>query len=452
MRKPTFFFGAITLLCFLVLSYNIHIFIDPVNGSRSSSQDSMEIDKKPLLRDPLLRAELVVKGLPYPTSIAFLGPNEMLVTENKAGRVHRIVDGGIVMRPLLDINVANFSDRCMCGIAISEEHSTNGQPYVFLYFTEAQSKVDEDRGGDSIPLGNRLYRYELDDNRTKLINPKLLLALPATPGAWHNGGAISIGPDSYIYVPIGDVNASYGIGPKTTVQNYKNGTMPDGRAGILRIGQDGSFPEGILGETFPLNLYYAYGIRNSYGIDFDPVTGRLWETENGPVCGDEVNLVEPGFNSGWDKIQGMSSKNRNSEKEYCHDWGPDTLMKFDGRGTYSDPEFVWGSTVAPTALVFLNTDKLGKQYQNDLFVAEFTSGNILHFDLTANRTNLSLTRSLSDKIADSNTELDDLIFAENRAGVTDMVVGPDGYLYVAVYDRSGEIYRIVPSMENASIG
>jgi glucose/arabinose dehydrogenase len=336
----------------------------------------------------------------------------------------------------------------MCGIAISEYRSVNGQPYVFLYFTEAQNKADEDRGGNNLPLGNRLYRYELDDNRTKLINPKLLLDLPAAPGAWHNGGAIEIGPDGYVYVPIGDVNASYGVGPKTAVQNYKNGSFPDGRAGILRVAQDGSFPQGILGDEFPLRLYYAYGIRNSFGIDFDPVTGRLWDTENGPVCGDEVNLVEPGFNSGWDKIQGMSSKNRNSEKEYCHDWGLSTLMKFGGRGTYSDPELVWSSTVAPTALVFLNSDKYGKQYQNGLFVSEFTSGNILHFDLTANRTNLSLTRSLTDKIADSDADLDDFIFAENRAGVTDMVVGPDGYLYVAVYDRSGEIYRIVPAVEN----
>ena len=56
--------------------------------------------------------------------------------------------------------------------------------------------------------------------------------------------------------------------------------------------------KGILGNTYPLNLYYAYGIRNSFGMDFDPVTGKLWDTENGPDYGDEINLVEPGFNSG----------------------------------------------------------------------------------------------------------------------------------------------------------
>ena len=59
------------------------------------------------------------------------------------------------------------------------------------------------------------------------------------------------------------------------------------------------------GERYPLDLYYAYGIRNGYGFDFDPVSGRLWDTENGPEFGDEINLVEPGFNSGWKTIQGI---------------------------------------------------------------------------------------------------------------------------------------------------
>ena len=89
-----------------------------------------------------------------------------------------------------------------------------------------------------------------------------------------------------------------------------NSTIFDGRSGILRINQDGKpVGEGILGSTFPLNLYYAYGIRNSFGFDWDPLTGKLWDTENGPHYGDEINLVEPGFNSGWVKVQGVWEPN-----------------------------------------------------------------------------------------------------------------------------------------------
>ena len=62
---------------------------------------------------------------------------------------------------------------------------------------------------------------------------------------------------------------------------------------------------GILGDKYPLDIYYAYGIRNSFGIDFDPVTGKLWDTENGPQFGDEINMVEPGFNSGSDRVYGI---------------------------------------------------------------------------------------------------------------------------------------------------
>ena len=86
----------------------------------------------------------------------------------------------------------------------------------------------------------------------------------------------------------------------TKSQNIKNGTSADGRGGILRVTYNGTpVGKGILGNTFPLDLYYAYGIRNSFGIGFDPVTGRLWDTENGPGFGDEINFVPPGFNSGW---------------------------------------------------------------------------------------------------------------------------------------------------------
>src|SRR5215217_8832036 len=90
---------------------------------------------------------------------------------------------------------------------------------------------------------------------------------------------------------------------------------PDGRGGILRVTEDGQQPlQRILGNGSQLNLYYAYGIRNSFGLDFDPVTGTLWDTENGPSFGDEINLVKPGFNSGWASIQGFWTLNDKHKK------------------------------------------------------------------------------------------------------------------------------------------
>ena len=80
---------------------------------------------------------------------------------------------------------------------------------------------------------------------------------------------------------------------------------PDGTSGIIMITKNGiPVANSSLGERVPLYLYYSYGLRNSFGIDFDPLTGKLWDTENGDDFGDEINLVEPGFNSVWSKVQG----------------------------------------------------------------------------------------------------------------------------------------------------
>lgn len=173
---------------------------------------------------------------------------------------------------------------------ITTTFNNEATTFVFLYYTEIDGLDGDDRKGKE-PIGNRLYRYEFVDN--KLINPKILLDLPATPGPRHNGGVVLIGPDNNLYVPVGDIDGSFrGPEAQTVTQNYKNGKEPDGRSGMLRITQeDQPVGEGILGNETPLQLYYAYGIRNSIGLAFDPVSGKLWDTENGPSNSDEINLV-----------------------------------------------------------------------------------------------------------------------------------------------------------------
>jgi glucose/arabinose dehydrogenase len=119
------------------------------------------------------------------------------------------------------------------------------------------------------------------------------------------------------------------------------------------------------------------------------------------------------------------------------------LVNFQGKGNYSNPEFVWTDTVGPTAIKFLESDRLGRQYENDAFVSDITQGNIYHFDLNANRTQLVLEGVLADKIANNATENEGMIFGEGFGGVTDLEVGPyDGFLY-AVSLGHGAIYRIV---------
>ena len=142
-------------------------------------------------------------------------------------------------------------------------------------------------------------------------------------------------------------------------------------------------------------------------MDFDPVTGKLWDTENGANWGDEINLVEPGFNRGWNKVQGIWKDHIRDNQFNASDitYHPSDLVDFDGKGKYRSPEFVWKYTVGPTALKFLNSDKLGKQYENDMFVGDVNNGRIYHFKLNDNRTGLLLDGPLVDKIADTDKDL-----------------------------------------------
>jgi aldose sugar dehydrogenase len=410
--------------------------------------------KGPFVFDPNLKAELVYQGLDSPTSMAFLGPNDILVLEMPKGTVDRIVNGVKLGEPLKDLWVAKSDS--MLGIAIQNNISTSqagihkNSTYVFLYLAaleKGRQNLIEEKGS----RGNSLYRYELVDN--KLVNPTLLLDLPAAVG--HNGGEIVIGPDKYLYITIGELKNETSLShEKNKALNYqgKGTNEPDGRGGILRIDQNGQpiGTHGILGDKEPLNKYYGYGIRNSFGMDFDPLTGKLWDTENGPDFGDEINLVEPGFNSGSRKVQGIWNEFDGEKKGNLASEKPHNLVDFNGKGNYSSPEFTWNKPVGPTALKFLSTDKLGKQYENDIFVADANEGRIYHFKLNQNRTELLLQGPLTDKIADNDKELNNVVFAEGFGGtITDMEVGPDGYLYVLSFSE-GKIFRIVPeySIEN----
>ena len=377
---------------------------------------------KPVLNDPDLDVELVAKGINFPTSMAFLDKNDILVLEKNDGTVRRILNGTVLEKPLLDVNVANQVERGMLGIDISIK---NGSKYIFIYATEADGSADGTDYYDKQPLGNRLYRYEYIHNR--LENPKLLLDLPVEPGSYHNGGIVTLGPDGSVYVAIGDV-AYY---------DYFESYPPlDGRGGILRIPTDENIikNDDSLNSIKSQNLYYAYGIRNSFGMDFDPLTGLLWNTENGPGFGDEINLVKQGFNSGWPVIQGIWKVESYFDGKIAVLNHNEVLFNF---GNYSTPEFIWRETIAPTAIKFIDSPRYGKQYENDVIIGNFNEGNLYHFDLNEDRTGLSLDGQLVDRIANKAEELEQVIFGQGFGGITDIEIGPDGYLYILTNNKGG---------------
>ena len=464
----------IVILVILTLSVSCsNMLLQNINYFGFVNASEIPQDNLPVIHDSSLKIELIFKkeidregGTLSPvSSITFLDTNDFLILNKNEGTVNRFVNGALLEEPLLDVNVANKRERGMLGIVTTRSSNSeieigDNVKHVFLYYTKSENRDGSDIcratyycKSDIETLGNHLYRYELKDN--KLINPKLLLQLPAWPAPAHNGGVVIIGPDNNLYLTVGDLVGSVNETSRTKAQNYKNGTEPDGRAGILTLTQQGKHvQEPILSNKFPLSLYYAYGIRNSFGIDFDPVTHKLWDTENGPDYGDEINLVEPGFNSGWHEVQGIwnpvydpvrggdliageESLNPNSKD----------LVDFNRKGKYSGPEFTWNQTVGPTQIKFLHSDKYPKEYMDDLFVGDTNNGYLYHFDLNKDRTSLSLHGSLKDKIANSNKELKDIIFGEGFGQITDIEISPDGYLHILSHNKNmAMIFKITPKL------
>ena len=378
------------------------------------------------VNDPNLGVESFVEGLSSPTSMAFLDNENTLVLE-KEGQVRLVSNGELGPEPGPQIPVDADNERGLLGIAVM-----NGAELVlvwvkiqaprlfFWYYTES---------GEGGELRNRVYKYSWSGQT--LDNPTLLVDLPAIPGPNHDGGKLMIGPDNYLYGIIGDLNHD------GKLQNFPNGPDPDDTSIIFRVNpNDGTpAPDNPLSTdpNNPLSKYYAYGIRNSFGLTFDPVTKNVWDTENGPASNDEINLVKPGFNSGWQTIMGPISASGSTENE---------LVSFPG-SHYADPLLTWLDPVALTDIEFLESSSLGESYSNNIFVGDNNNGNLYYLRMNPDRSALVLD-NLPDFVVDNEEEQSSIIFGNGFGPITDLETGPDGYLYVLSHD-AGIIYRIVPS-------
>ena len=244
--------------------------------------------------------------------MAFLDNNNILVLQ-KEGTVQLISNGKLQPQPVLQVQVDSKNERGLLGIATMKEKGntianssttpSSSNSDVFLYYSESQ-------GGKLV--GNKVYKYLWDGHA--LVNPTLILDLPAKPGTNHQGGKLALGPDNYLYAVIGELQRN------GQLQNINVGPPPDDSGVIFRVKPaDGSpapnNPFSVQNKTTDagsstdnkLSRYYAYGIRNSFGLAFDPVTSKLWDTENGENSYDEINVVNSGFNSGWKKVMGPIS-------------------------------------------------------------------------------------------------------------------------------------------------
>jgi glucose/arabinose dehydrogenase len=470
---------------------------------------------EPTVLDPNLAVRTVVSGLALPSAVAFIGPNDMLVLEKNTGKVLR-VRNGVVEATVLDLSVNFNSERGLLGIALDPSFPFDSGVYLYWSCRSTAAPVDpffpdEERcldtnmfGPDSgdvlqVPLlGNRVDRFVWNAASSTLTFDSNLIMLrsfqndgapvPAgqgdeaqPPRGNHDGGAITFGPDGKLYVIVGDV------GRRGQTQNLEDGPTPpsdDDQFGgpepdeahltgvILRLNPDGSAPADnpFFAEGGPLQKVFAYGVRNSFGLAFDPVSGNLWDQQNADDAFDELNLVERGMNGGW--VQIMGPVGRISEYKEIETtlgaqslqqlrWPPSNIADTPGEALsrlfelpgsrYSDPEFSWKFAVPPAGIGFLAGRALGPQYAGDLFAGAATTqtvgGYLFRFDLTGNRRKIAVSDPrLEDRVADNTakhdiTESESLLFGRDFGIVTDLDTGPNGNLF-AVSLSQGAVYEI----------
>jgi aldose sugar dehydrogenase len=478
---------------------------------------------QPSLVDPNLGVRTAASGLVTPSTMAFIGPNDFLVLEKNTGAVKRVVNS-VVQGTVLDLSVNFGSERGLLGIALHPGFPMN--PGVYLYWTcRSTAELDADPFRPEEPacsddpaamfgqpdtsdllrvplLGNRVDRFRW--NGSALVyeaNVKKLLAFQndgapdpsgqgdsaQPPRGNHDGGPIAFGPDGKLYVAIGDLgrrgqmqNLTFGPTPPTPDDQF-GGPAPDAAhlsGVILRLNDNGSRPSdnpfvssgGVVGDVF------AYGLRNTFGIAFDPVSGALWDQQNADDAFDELNRVERGMNGGWVQIMGpvgriQQFKQIETTLPPSGGLAGATLQQIRWPATniadtpqealsrlhvlpgshYSDPEFSWKFATPPAGIGFLSSSALGPQYRNDLFAGAATpltmGGYLFRFNLTGNRRMIGVDDPrLEDRVADNNakhdiTESESLLFGTDFGVGTDVETGPNGNLFV-VSLTNGAVYEI----------
>ncbi|HSE30179.1 MAG TPA: PQQ-dependent sugar dehydrogenase, partial [Pyrinomonadaceae bacterium] len=462
---------------------------DTSNNSGSVTLSIQAAASSPVMLDDNLTVSTVVSGLSAPTSMAFLGPNDFFVLEAGSGKVQRIVNG-VLQSTVLDLPVNFASERGLLGIALHPQFAQNG--FVYLYWTE--SSVGVDTGNiDQVPLlGNRVDRYVW--NGTTLSFDKNLIKLRALqqdagqPSRGnHNGGVLRFGLDGKLYIIFGD-NGRRGL-----LQNIiTGGPVPDDQFGgpepddahmtgvILRLNDDGTTPSDnpffdattVLTGQAATNIkkVFAYGVRNSFGMAFDPMSGNLWTEENGDDAFDEINRVTPGFDGGWVQVMGPLARIgefKSIEMTYGAGnlqqlrWPPSNIantpqdalarMFIVPGSQYVDPEFSWKYAVAPSPIGFIRGRGLGPQFEGNLLVGAsrttLLNGFLYRFKLSSDRQHFVFTDPrLNDRVADNTdkfdqTESESLAIGRDFGVTTDIQTGPNGNVFVVSLSK-GAVYEI----------
>jgi glucose/arabinose dehydrogenase len=305
--------------------------------------------------------EPAADGLDFAVNIAFAPDGTMFVAEKDHGEIRVVRDGEILDEPFSSVETsAPVNEMGLLGVAVHPEFPA--EPWVYAYYSDSNDSL------------NRLVRFRADGD-VAVEREELLDLLPTTFG-WHNGGDLAFGPDGMLYVTVGEGH----ISARAQDEDELGGR-------ILRLDPDGSVPND--NPFGPDNPTYALGVRNSFGICFDPASGDLYGTDNGPGGDDEVNVIDGGDNLGWPSQLGPG-----------------------GEPEFVDPVLTFPETIVPTGCAVSG---------GDLYFGEGYDGNLHRIPLPGS---------------------DEQIVGRFEGGITDVAVAPDGALWIVT---PNVLYRRAPA-------
>jgi aldose sugar dehydrogenase len=346
-----------------------------------------------------IRVTVVTKGLSHPWSIAFLPDGSILVPE-RPGRLRIIRNGVLDPMPIAGVpRVRTDGNGGLMDVALHPRFAENH----LIYFTYTKP-VDNGKGTPSLARG-RLESGALADVRD-------LLVPEAYEGNSGLNGRVVFGRDGMVYFSTGGNIGKVAQDPASL------------RGKILRLHDDGSVPPDnpFAGRAGYRPEIYTLGHRNTLALIVHPETGALWQNENGPNGGDEINIILPGRNYGWPIVS------------FGRDYPGPRISEHPTREGMESPLVVWLPQIAVAGMAVYTGDRF-QAWKNNVFVGSMRTGGIPgtgHLErIVMNGKNEELRR--------------ESLLNELRQRIREVRQGPDGFLYLLTDEDDGALLRIEPT-------
>jgi len=347
--------------------------------------------------------EVVAEGLEIPWAIAFVDDNRMLVTE-RPGHL-RVIENGELQEPVQGTpEVLHEGQGGMLDVAVDPEYEQNG--WVYLSFSHALDDDSERPGAMT-----KIVRGKIEDNQWT--NEEVVFEAPHDlyrTTRHHYGDRIVFDPEGHLYFSIGDRGAQ---------DQAQDITRPNGK--VHRVHRDGSIPEDnpFVNEPDAIPSIFSYGNRNPQGLAVHPQTGEVWETEHGPMGGDEVNIIRKGNNYGWPVIT------------YGRNYNGTPITDITRKEGMEQPIIYWKPSIAVCGMEFYQGNEFPK-WENKLLVGALAYEEVRLLTIADNRI------------------MHDEVIMKNVGRVRDVAPGPDGAVYVVMNDPD-VVLKLTASEEQATV-